>query len=195
MKIGPCEESTGFAVLSPIALVLFGAFYIEIGNPSAIQDAHLLAVKAVTIVVCVMSEALLICPMIYFGRTITLDSEGCCFSFRGFKKKFRWEELDIQYYENDHSHSRLGNREAEGPGILINVKGRKYRSKLPAMTYCYFFHPMTSVFLRFRQPLDDLDPWKHSMTILGYAIKREELLAVLKELGQCPEVPEIQYRP
>ena len=31
--------------------------------------------------------------------------------------------------------------------------------------------------------------------IRGYAIKREELLAVLEELGQCPEVPEIQYRP
>ena len=172
----------------PIPFVLFGTFYMafEIGTNSATEDAILLAV---TIFLCGMMEAMMVSSMVYFGRTITLDSEGCCFSFRGFEKKFRWEELDVQYYENDHSHSRLGNREAEGPGILINVKGRKYRSKLPAMTYCYFFHPKTSVFLRFRKPLDDLDPWKHSITVLGYAIKREELLAVLKELDQCPEVP------
>ena len=189
MKIGPCkDETTLYIVFLPIPFVLFGTFYMafEIGTNSATEDAILLAV---TIFLCGMMEAMMVSSMVYFGRTITLDSEGCCFSFRGFEKKFRWEELDVQYYENDHSHSRLGNREAEGPGILINVKGRKYRSKLPAMTYCYFFHPMTSVFLRFRKPLDDLDPWKHSITVLGYAIKREELLAVLKELDQCPEVP------
>ena len=192
MKIGPCKDETAlYIVFLPIPFVLFGTFYtaFEIGTHSATEDAILLAV---TIFLCAMLEAVSVSAMVYFGRTITMDPEGCCFSFRGLEKKFRWEELDVQYYENVHKY-RTGH-EINGPGILINVKGRKYRSKLPAMTYCYFFHPMTSVFLRFRQPLDDLDPWKHSMTILGYAIKREELLAVLKELGQCPEVPEIQYR-
>lgn len=195
MKIGPCKnELVAFVVFLVFPFAMFGIFYnaFEIGTHSATEDALLLTF---IIIFSVASGAWIVGSIIYFGRTIILDSEGCCFSFRGFEKKFRWEELDIQYYENDHSHSRLGNREAEGPGILINVKGRKYRSKLPAMTYCYFFHPMTSVFLRFRKPLDDLDPWKHSITVLGYAIKREDLLAVLEELGQCPEVPEIQYRP
>ena len=190
MKIGPCKsEFVAFVVFLVFPFAMFGIFYnaFEIGTHSATEDAILLAV---TIIYSVMSGVLIVGPMVYFGRTITMDSEGCCFSFHSFEKEFRWEELDVQYYENDHSHSRLDNREAKGPGILINVKGRKYRSKLPAMTYCYTFHPMTSVFLRFRQPLDDLDPWKHSMTILGYAIKREDLLAVLEELGQCPEVPE-----
>ena len=190
MKIGPCKDETAlYIVFLPIPFVLFGTFYtaFEIGTHSATEDAILLAV---TIIYSVMSGVWIVGSMVYFGRTITLDSEGCCFSFRGFEKKFRWEELDVQYYKNDHSHSRLGNREADGPGILINVKGRKYRSTLPAMTYCYFFHPMTSVFLSFPVPWDDRDPWKRSPMIRGYVIKREELLAVLKELGQCPEVPE-----
>lgn len=194
MKIGPCkDEFAAFVFLLLFSLVMFGAFYTaEIAPYSATEDAILLAV---TIFLCAMAEAVSVSSMLYFGRTITLDSEGCCFSFRGFEKKYRWEELDVQYYENDHSHSRLGNREADGPGILINVKGRKYNPKWAAMTYCYTFHPMTSVFLRFRGPKDDLKSWKFNHTIVGYTIKREELLAVLEELGQCPEVPEIQYRP
>lgn len=53
---------------------------------------------------------------------------------------------------------------------------------------------MTSVFLRFRGRLDDLGRWERPGDILGYTLKREELLAVLEELGHCPEVPEIQYR-
>ena len=190
MKIGPCKnEFVAFVVVSVFPFGIFWIFYyaFEIGTHSATEDAILLAV---TIICSVMGGVWIVGSMVYFGRTITLDSEGCCFSFRGFEKKYRWEELDVQYYENDHSHSHLGNREADGPGILINVKGRTYRSKLPAMTYCYTFHPMTSVFLRFRQALDDLDPWKHSITVLGYAIKREELLAALKSFGQCPEVPD-----
>lgn len=189
MKIGPCKDEFAVCVLLLLfPLVMFGAFYTaEIAPYSATEDAILLAV---TIFLCAMAEAVSVSSMVYFGRTITLDSEGCCFSFRGFEKKYRWEELDVQYYENDHSHSRLGNREADGPGILINIKGRKYNPKQAAMEYCYLFHPMTSVFLRFRKPLDDLDPWKHSLTCLGYAIKREELLAALRSFGQCPEVPE-----
>ena len=193
MKIGPCkDEFVTFVAFLVFPFATFGIFYtaFEIGTHSATEDAILLAV---TIICSVMSGVWIVGSMVYFGRTITLDPEGCCFSFLGFEKKFRWEELDVQYYENVHKY-RPGH-EIAGPGILINVKGRKYRSKLPAMTYCYFFHPMTSVFLRFRKPLDDLDPWKHSITLLGYAIKREDLLAVLEELGQCPEVPEIQYRP
>ena len=75
------------------------------------------------------------------------------------------------------------------PGILINVKGRKYNPKKPAMDYCSTFHPMTSVFLSFPIPWDDLDPWKRSPMIRGYVIKREELLAVLEAFGHCPEVP------
>lgn len=190
MKIGPCkDETTLYIVFLPIPFVLFGTFYMafEIGTHSATEDALFLAV---TIFLCAISGVVCISAVVYFGRTITLDSEGCCFSFHGFEKKYRWEELDVQYYENDHSHSRLGNREAEGPGILINVKGRKYRSKLPAMTYCYTFHPMTSVFLSFPVPWDDRDPRKRAPMVRGYVIKREELLAVLEELGQYPEVPD-----
>ncbi len=187
MKIGPCKETTVAVVSSMFPFAIFGIFYsaFEIGTNSATQDALLLAV---TIVVCVLWEAVSVSAMVYFGRTITLDSEGCCFSFRGFEKKYRWEELDVQYYENDHSH-RTG-REASGPGILINVKGRKYNPKRAAMEYCYRFHPMTSVFLSFPIPWDDLDPWKRSPMIRGYVIKREELLAVLEKLGHCPEVPD-----
>ena len=189
MKISPCkDEFVTFVAFLVFPFATFGIFYtaFEIGTHSATEDAILLAV---TIIYSVMSGVLIVGPMVYFGRTITMDSEGCCFSFHSFEKEFRWEELDVQYYENDHSHSRLGNREADGPGILINVKGRKYNPKWAAMTYCYTFHPMTSVFLRFRGPKDDLKSWKFNHTIVGYTIKREELLAVLEELGQCPEVP------
>ncbi len=188
MKISPCkDEFVTFVAFLVFPFATFGIFYtaFEIGTHSATEDAILLAV---TIICSVMSGVWIVGSMVYFGRTITLDPEGCCFSFRGFKKKFRWEELDIQYYKNYHYHN-VGH-EIAGPGILINVKGRKYRSKLPAMTYCYFFHPMTSVFLSFRQPWDDRDPRERAPMLRGYVIKREELLAVLKELGQCPEVPE-----
>lgn len=188
MKIGPCkDETTLYIVFLPIPFVLFGTFYMafEIGTNSATEDAILLAV---TIFLCGMMEAMMVSSMVYFGRTITLDSEGCCFSFRGFEKKFRWEELDVKYYENVYKY-RPGNG-INSPGILINVKGRKYNPKKPAMDYCSTFHPMTSVFLSFPIPWDDLDPWKRSPMIRGYVIKREELLAVLEKLGHCPEVPD-----
>ena len=188
MKIGPCKDETAMHIaFMPLALVLFWVFYnaFEIGTHSATEDALLLAV---TILLSAMAGAMSVSGMVYFGRTITLDFEGCCFSFRSFEKKFRWEELDVQYYENVHKY-RTGH-EINGPGILINVKGRKYNPKKPAMAYCYNFHPMTSVFLSFREPWDDLDPWKRSPMIRGYVIKREELLAALKSFGQCPEVPD-----
>ncbi len=193
MKIGPCKDETAMHIaFMPLALVLFWVFYnaFEIGTHSATEDAILLAV---TIFLCAMLEVVCISTVVYFGRTITLDSEGCCFSFRGFEKKFRWEELDVQYYKNDRNYN--SGYQVNSPGILINVKGRKYRSMLPAMMYCYRFHPMTSVFLGFPVSWDDRDPWERSPMIRGYVMKREELLAVLEELGQCPEVPEIQYRP
>lgn len=189
MKIGPCKDETALHIVySLFPFALFGIFYgaFEIGTNSATEDALLLAV---TVFLCGMVEAWSVSSMVYFGRTITLNFEGCCFSFLGFEKKFRWEELDVQYYENVHKY-RPGH-EIAGPGILINVKGRKYRSKLPAMTYCETFHPMTSVFLRFRGPRDDLKSWQFNHPTVGYTIKREELLAVLEELGQCPEVPEV----
>ena len=101
MKIGPCKDETAlYIVFLPIPFVLFGTFYtaFEIGTHSATEDAILLAV---TIIYSVMSGVWIVGSMVYFGRTITLDSEGCCFSFRGFEKKFRWEELDVQYYKNE----------------------------------------------------------------------------------------------
>ncbi len=207
MKIGPCkDEITMNIVLSLLTVVMFGVlFYQMIAHPVTPEmnphvadhpneNAYFLAFTLFGFVLC---EALIFGSILYFGRSITLDAEGCRFSFRGFEKKFRWEELDVQYYENlKHSYlsSCLSNREADGPGILINVKGRKYNPKRPAMAYCYTFHPMTSVFLRFRGPKDDLKSWKYNNTVVGYTLKREELLAVLEELGHCPEVPEIQYR-
>ena len=207
MKIGPCKDEVAMEVVaSLLTVVLFGIiFYQMIAHPVTPEmnphmadhpniNAYFLAF---TLFAFVFGEAWIFGSMVYFGRTITLDAEGCCFSCRGFEKKFPWEELDVQYYENlKHNYlaSCLCNREASGPGILINVKGRKYNPKLPAMAYCYTFHPMTSVFLRFRGRLDDLSPWKHSVNSFGYTIKREELLAALEELGHCPEVPEIQYR-
>ena len=193
MKIGPCKDETAlYIVFLPIPFVLFGTFYtaFEIGTHSATENAILLAV---TVFFCGMVEAWSVSSMVYFGRTITLNFEGCCFSLLGFEKKFRWEELDVQYYENVHKY-RPGH-EIAGPGILINVKGRKYNPKQAAMEYCYLFHPMTSVFMSFREPWDDRDPRERAPMIRGYVMKREELLAVLEELGQCPEVPEIQYRP
>ena len=188
MKIGPCkDETTLYIVFLPIPFVLFGTFYMafEIGTHSATEDALFLAV---TIFLCAISGVVCISAVVYFGRTITLDSEGCCFSFHGFEKKYRWEELDVQYYKNVYKY-RPGNG-INSPGILINVKGRKYNPKKPAMDYCSTFHPMTSVFLSFPIPWDDLDPWKRSPMIRGYVIKREELLAVLEKLGHCPEVPD-----
>lgn len=198
MKIGPCKKETVMQIEGLLLFaVIFGfMFYQMIAHPITQDvnshaadytkvDAYLFALMLFTFVVC---EATIFCAMVYYGRTITLDAEGCCFSFRSFEKKFPWEELDVQHCENEDV--RISNRyQANGPGILINVKGRKYNPKWAAMTYCDTFHPMTSVFLRFRGPKDDLKSWKFNHTIVGYTIKREELLAVLEELGQCPEVP------
>ena len=189
MKIGPCKDEFAafvFLLWFPFVMgvTLYSAF--EIGTHSPTENALLLTF---IIIFAVASGAWIIGSMVYFGRTITLDSEGCCFSFHRFEKKFRWEELDVQYYKNDHFHN-IGN-EIASPGILINVRGRKHHSKLPAMTYCYTFHPMTSVFLSFPIPWDDRDPRERAPMLRGYVMKREELLAVLEELGQCPEVPEV----
>ena len=89
MKIGPCKDETAlYIVFLPIPFVLFGTFYtaFEIGTHSATENAILLAV---TIFLCAMLEAVSVSAMVYFGRTITMDPEGCCFSFRGLEKKFR----------------------------------------------------------------------------------------------------------
>ena len=202
MKIGPCKNETAMQIAALLfGDVIFGfIFYQMIAHPVTPDiNPHVADCPnanayffALILLAFVFGEVSVLSPMVYFGRTITLGAEGCCFSFRSFEKKFRWEELDVQYYENlKHSYlsSCLSTGGANGPGILINVKGRKYNPKKPAMAYCYTFHPMTSVFFRFRGSKDDLKSWQFNHPTVGYTIKREELLAVLGALGQCPEVP------
>lgn len=134
MKLGPCKKETVMQIEGLLLFaVLFGfLFYQMIAHPITqdvnshaadytIVDACFFALFLFAFVVC---EAMISCAMVYYGRTITLDSEGCCFSFRSFEKKFRWEELDVQYCEN--KDFRISSRhQVNGPGILINVKGRK----------------------------------------------------------------------
>lgn len=120
MKIGPCkDEFYGYVFLLLFPFVAYVACYngFEIGTHSATEDALLLTS---IIIFSVASGAWVVGSMVYFGRTRTLDSEGCRFCFGGFEKKYRWEELDVQYYENIHDH--VFGHEIISPGILINVK-------------------------------------------------------------------------
>lgn len=189
MKIQGHKRFTALLFLLPLPLRGLWSLYRNLLEADTMDSVYPLSILMGTILWSILMLLIIRIPL-YLSRTITLDDEGCCYSIWGVKRKFKWEDLTIQYCENRSPLFGLcAISPIYGPGILINVKGRKYRSKLPAMTYCETFHPMTSVFLRFRGPRDDLKSWQFNHPIIGYTLKREELLAALEELGQCPEVP------
>lgn len=182
MKIQGHKRFTALLFLLPLPLRCLWSLYRSLWAADVPENVFPLSILLGTILWCLL--ALLIVDIsLYFSRTITLDNEGCCYRFWGFRRKFKWEELTVQYCENSNPVLGFSSRlfPLHGPGILISRKGRTYSEFWEAGAFCLLFHPMTSVFLLFAPPTGGR--WRSSRNPV-YAADREALLAALKSFGQ-----------
>lgn len=184
MNIQGQKEFSLFLLLLPLPLWGLWSLYRPFWEMDALDSVFPLSILLGTLFWGVLGWLIIAIPL-YFSRTITLDREGCCFRFLCFRRRFRWEELTVQSWEN--RSPVLGFSRwffpLHGPGILINVKGRVYHDHWEAGAYCLIFHPMTSVFLRFLPPMGENGD-------IGYGADRNRLLAALDSFSQCPGIPQ-----
>ncbi len=113
---------------------------------------------------------------IYSGRSFILDARGWTISSGRYQKTYFWDEVTVPYCKNDHGISL---DDWIRPGILLTASPLKKPSKLNAMPACIFYHPLISVFLRFRT--DDTNYIAANITYEGYVVEKEELLAFIIE--------------
>ena len=188
MNIPGRKEFSVFLLLLPLPLGGLWSLYRPLWEADSLDSVFPLSILFGTLLWGILGW-LMIATSLYFSRTITLDNEGCCYRFWGFRRKFKWEELTVQYCENSNPVLGFSSRffPLHGPGILISRKGRTYSEFWEAGAFCLLFHPTTSVFLLFAPPTGGR--WRSSRSPV-YAADREALLAALKSFGQNPDIPD-----
>lgn len=90
----------------------------------------------------------LILYIIFLGRTFILDEEGCTVCFFRYRKKYRWDELEVKRIQNYlYSFGQL----APHTGCVVLSPLSSCRSvKTDPMNYG-LRHPLTFIFLQFRK--------------------------------------------
>lgn len=119
--------------------------------------------------------------IVYFARTIVLDCEGCAFSILGFKKRYKWSDLNMHLCENDNI--QYSDSEARGPGLLIYPRNAKYFRRIAAMTYCRYFHPFSSLYIRFKALKKGRQIVTGKVVYYGYVVEKKVLLDYLSTIG------------
>jgi len=117
---------------------------------------------------------------LYFGRNITIDSDGCTFSLGKYTKTYKWSQMSVIYCENNSF--QFGDCESPAPGIILSGTPIRKPQKIAAMTYCRFKHPLTTVFLRFQNDTDV--PLTGKRIYRGYLVDKERIMCLLKEVGK-----------
>ena len=186
MNIPRRKEFSVFLLLLPLPLGGLRSLYRPLWEADSLDSVFPLSILLGTLLWGILGW-LMIAISLYFSRTITLDEEGCCYCIWKFRRKFKWEELTVQYCENSNPVLGFSSRlfPLHGPGILISRKGRTYSEFWEAGAFCLLFHPMTSVFLLFAPPTGGR--WRSSRNPV-YAVDREALRAALKSFGQWPSI-------
>lgn len=167
-EVNDLRQQLVFAILSVIAQVfLFFA----------------LSWNAVVIIVCIILDILLLLvglvDWLYFSRKIILDAYGCTFVSSRGTKKFTWEEIHLQHTEN--SSFLFGDSEIPGEGVILSAKPISKPVQIGAMTYCRFAHPNTSVFFRFKSPLDRSNRPYAKFVYRGFVTDKYETLNFLQD--------------
>lgn len=137
------------------------------------------------VIACVIWDILLcancLVDWIYLRRTIILDRTFCIFISGKRVNRFSWQEVNIQYVDN--TGYLFGDSEISGPGVIISTKPIQKPTHIGAMTYCRFFHPNASVFIRFISEFDSLKISSAKFVYQGFSAEKSEIMAFLKETG------------
>lgn len=161
------QELLVFAILTMIAQVFL---------------LFVLSWNEVVIIVCAILDFFLLIVWLadwtYFSRKIILDIYGCTFISIRTTKKFTWEEINLQYTEN--ASFLFGDSEIPGEGVILSLKPISKPEYIGAMTYCRFTHPSTSVFIRFRSPLDRSNRNYAKFVFRGFVADKDEILNFLQ---------------
>lgn len=114
---------------------------------------------------------------LYFGRVITLSSNGAEVSFLRYRKHYAWQDVEIHFYNPLRTH--YFDSEEPSSGIVIMFHGQYNIGKKAPMTFCRYHHPFSSVFIRF-------DSDKNRKTIIygktvykGYLASKSEIIDYL----------------
>ena len=123
--------------------------------------------------------------LVYLYRTISIDSEGCTFSFRKWSKRYGWADLKVQLCEE--KHFRFYDSDISGPGILICPKSLNCTGKIPYMTFCRYKSPFSSVYIRYKTPEDERKTIHGKNVYYGYTAEREMLTDYLQSIDVSPQ--------
>lgn len=84
----------------------------------------------------------------YFHRTIIMDEKGVTVILGKKQKIYLWENINTVFYNSNNVRIR-GVNEILTDGYILSTKRINSPKYLYPTTFCLFFHPYTSVFLRF----------------------------------------------
>lgn len=144
----------------------------------------------VAIVGCIIISILLlisgIVDWLYFKRTVILNAYGCTFISSFATKTFSWESIYLLHTKN--SSFFFGNSETHGEGVIISVTPISKPMRIGAMTYCRFTHPATSVFIRFKTPLDESRKTSAKFFYTGFTANKTDILSLLQHTNGCDSV-------
>lgn len=102
----------------------------------------------VTSLISVLLLVLIIRYWIATGKTIIINEYGCSISFLGFKREYKWDELEtkhIEYYNNSIEYRTLYHG-----GVVFSEKEIKKPKWVKAATYSIFIHPISVFFIYFK---------------------------------------------
>ena len=176
MRINPCKEER---LKSVLILPFFVACSVYI---CSLWEWNRLSVAVYAFLICIATIES-VKNYIYWGRTIFLDPMGCEFLLLGFRKFYKWGELNVQFCANK-SHFSLY-CDVSGPGIIICKNTLKVPATKFTPSFCRVHYPFSSVFIRFRSKADEKrNTWEAPRSATyGYVVEKEEILGYLKSIG------------
>ncbi len=120
---------------------------------------------------------------LYLSRRIVLDEVGCTFISGKRKKRFTWQEMNVQYV--DELSVLFADCEIAGDGVIISANPISKSTYIGAMTYCKFTHPFTSVFIRFGPSPENIKKAAGKFIYGGFFQNRSDLRNYLESINVC----------
>ena len=164
-------------------------FYLIFGEIGMVLMMFILSWDIVAVCILSVCALFLGCnayvEWLYFSRKIVLAEDGCSFISARGTKKYSWEELHLQYVEDELSFS-FDDR-FPGAGLILSDKPISKPKCIGEQMYCLFVHPTTSVFIRFKSSFDDpkseMRYWKFAYR--GFVADKNQILEFLNSVGKA----------
>lgn len=176
MKIDPCrDELLPNMIFLPLYYVIMFFLNWYFGWELFVIVCSVIAIGVITVMAG--------WSYLYMGRTIYLTSEGCTFSSFMYSKAYEWKDLNVQFCQNEYSSSYF--LDIPGPGIMIYDKTLKLPSSRVSASWCRIWHPVRSVFIRFRSEQDCIHSIEKATSkyTYGYAVEKDVIEGYLKSIG------------